>query len=232
MTYPNVLSEVETMRLVLHGRSLSRFGDGELKMASHVAGIKSQQSDPALSARLSAILKQSGKCLVGIPNIRSDTPKAAHWGKYLRYAWLLDDSIRYASSFVTRPDSAPWINTPEYWAAMASLWIGQDITIVRGSGKSLTMDDVDGARSVTEIVGPRQHAWADYDSILERITSTQPSRVLIGLGPTATVLAVDLCARGIHAIDLGHAAMFLRKFRRGEPMVVTEEDRAHDKVPA
>jgi hypothetical protein len=45
-------------------------------------------------------------------------------------------------------------------------------------------------------------------------------------------MAVDLCARGVHAIDLGHGGMFLRKRRRGQAMVVTDSDKAHDKAVA
>jgi hypothetical protein len=37
---------------------------------------------------------------------------------------------------------------------------------------------------------------------------------------------VDLCAKGVHAIDLGHVGMFLRKARAGRPMTVTTEDKA------
>jgi hypothetical protein len=227
--YPAVLSEFETLDRVLAGASLARYGDGELKMADHVAGIKSQVADRRLSNRLRGILLESGDCLVGIPNIRSDTPKAEHWGKYMRFAHLLTNRS-YASSFITRPDSAPWIDLPAYWARVESLWVGQDVTLVRGSTKSLTAADLAGAGTVTEIVAPRQHAWAEYETLLERIG--RPARTLICLGPTATVMAVDLCARGVHAIDLGHIGMFLRKRRRGEAMAVTEEDRAHDKVPA
>jgi hypothetical protein len=166
---------------------------------------------------------------VGIPNIRSDTPKAEHWGKYIRFAPVLTDR-RYVSSFVTRPDSAPWINTREYWDRLESLWRDQDVTLVRGSGKSLTCDDLDSARNVTEVLAPRQHAWAEYERLLERIGT--PTRVLLCLGPTATVMAVDLCARGIHAIDLGHVGMFRRKHLRGEPMWVTDAEKAVDRVLA
>jgi hypothetical protein len=101
---------------------------------------------------------------------------------------------------------------------------------VRGSTKSLTSDDLVGAATVTEVIAPRQHAWADYTSLLERVG--RPARALICLGPSATVMAVDLCAKGVHAIDLGHVGMFLRKRRRGDPMWVTEDDRSHDRVPA
>jgi hypothetical protein len=112
--YPKVLGELETMRLVASGRSIARYGDGELKMAGRSAGIKSQQWHPDLQQRLLDILQDSGDCLVGIPNIFSDTPKTDFWPKYIWSAELLVDRP-YVSSFITRPDSAPWINTPEYW---------------------------------------------------------------------------------------------------------------------
>jgi hypothetical protein len=38
-------------------------------------------------------------------------------------------------------------------------------------------------------------------------------------------MAVDLCAKGVHAIDLGHVGMFVHKKRRGEPMWVTDADK-------
>jgi hypothetical protein len=221
--YPQVVSEEKTLARVVHqGASLSRFGDGEFKLCRG-GGIKSQKAVDSLSKRLNEILKDSGECLVGIPNIRSDTPKAAHWAKYVGCCdWLVNRE--YCSAFVTRPDSAPWIDTPEYWEMIESLWVGRDITIVRGKTKSLVADDLVGAKRVTEIVAPLKDAWGDYESLLDRIG--HPDRVLICLGPTATVMAVDLCAKGIQGIDLGHIGMFLRKHRRGEPMWVSDTDRA------
>lgn len=219
--YPNVLGELETLRRVCEGRSIARFGDGELKMCRD-SGIKSQMPDRTLSQRLREVLRESGECLVGIPNIRSDTPKNAFWGKYMASADLLTDRP-YVSAFITRPDSAPWIDTPDYWRTLESLWVGQDVTLVRGSTKSLVAEDLVGARRVTEIVGPRQHAWAEYQSLLERIG--RPTRAILCLGPTATVMAVDLCARGVHAIDLGHMGLFYRKHVRGIPMWLSKDDK-------
>jgi hypothetical protein len=209
---------------VASGRSIARYGDGELKMAGRGVGIKMQQHHPELQRRLIEILKDSGDCLVGIPNIYSQTPKIEFWGKHASFASLLVDRP-YVSSFITRADSAPWINTPEYWSLLESLWVGKDVTLVRGSGKSLTPDDLIGARNIREILTPRQHSWAEYASIVGRV-GTPDHTVLICLGPAATVMAVDLCRKGVHACDLGHAALFLRKYRRGESPVVTDEDRA------
>jgi hypothetical protein len=39
------------------------------------------------------------------------------------------------------------------------------------------------------------------------------------------VMAADLCAKGVHAIDIGHVGLFLKKHRRGESMTVTEADK-------
>lgn len=245
--YPAVLSEDETLDLILSGRSIARYGDGELRIADHICNIKNQIADPKLTKRLAEILHDSGDCLVGVPNIEAvsernpDRQKVEYWGRYYLWTPRLFSNRKYVSAFITRPDSAPWINTPDYWDRMATLWKGRDVCVVRGSGKSFSAADLVGARTVTEIIAPRGQqngheylpgSWFDYDAIMERIISVKPKRVLLGLGPSATVMAVDLCARGIHALDLGHAAMFLRKFRKGEPTVVTEEDKAVDKVPA
>lgn len=229
MTYPTVLGELETLRLVASGRSIARYGDGELKMADRPVGIKSQEYHPRLNGRLADLLHASGECLVGIPNIHSETPKAEHWGKYQVYSRLLADRP-YVSSFITRPDSAPWINTEEYWTLLESLWRGQAVTLVRGSGKSFTAERLmeAGAGEVTEILAPRQHAFAEYDALIERIG--RPARALLCLGPTATVMAADLCARGVHAIDLGHGGMFYKKHVAGEAMWVTDEDKAVDRA--
>lgn len=234
--YPRVLSEDETMRQVLAGASIARYGDGEFKLCRD-SGIKNHDFHPVLARRLREILIDAGSCLVGIPNIHEvvaqhvSDQKVAHWTKYMPYCKFLVDRP-YVSSFITRPDSAPWIHRPDYWQAMETLWIDQDVTLVRGSGKSLTADDVLGARTVTEIIGPRRSAFTDYDDLMARVCSVNPRRVLLGLGPAATVMAADLCARGIHALDLGHAAMFLRKFRRSEPMQVTPEEKAQEAYPS
>lgn len=234
--YPRVLNEFDTLAAVVSGRSIARYGDGEFKMC-YGAGIKSQAGDPELSRRLAEILRDSGDCLVGIPNIlecmerNPSDQKRQFWSPHRKFGVLLGKR-EYVSSFITRPDSAPWIDTPDYWALLESLWKGQDITLVRGSGKSFTAERLMewGARSVREILAPRQHAWAEYEELLERIG--RPERAILCLGPTATVMAVDLCAKGVHAIDLGHCGMFAKKHYAGEPLWVTDEDKAVDKVPA
>jgi hypothetical protein len=221
--YPRTLTEHQTLARVVAGASLARFGDGELRQAESACNIKPQRADAALTARLRAILKDAGDCLVGIPNIHAHGPKDYHWKTYARFSKLLAEGTLYGSAFISRPDSAPWVDEPGYWALLQSLWRDRDVTLVRGTTKSFHRDLLlaAGATSVREVLCKPEHAWADYDAILAEIGT--PPRVLLCLGPTATVLAVDLCAKGIHAIDLGHAGAFWNKHLRGQPMWKTSD---------
>lgn len=223
MNWPRVYTEQETLDLICQGRSIARYGDGEFKVCREGAA-KAQPADKRLATMLRTILHDSGDCLVGLPNIYSGTPKLDLWRKHATAnVGLLSDAKSYASAFITRPDSAPWIDTPAYWAQLESLWVGQDVTLVRGSSKSLIAEDLVGAKTVTEVICRRQGAFAEYEQILARVGT--PTRALLCLGPAATALAVALCAKGVHAIDLGHVGMFLRKHRRGEPMWLSKDDK-------
>jgi hypothetical protein len=228
--YPTVLDESATLDLVVAGASIARYGDGEFHLAEN-GSIRTQRCVPDLAARLRGILKgDDAPCLVGIPNIRSNTPKAAFWEKYKRCSALLRPSQSYVSSFVSRPDNAPWLDTPSYWQRIEQLWAGKDVTLVRGTdpgetgGVSLLAEDLTSARSVREVIGPAVNAWAEYPRLMEEIGPLKNEYylkthvVLLCLGPTATVMAADLCKRGVHAIDLGHVGMFRRWHLRGESL--------------
>ena len=227
--YPRVLDEHATIAAALQGRSLARFGDGELKLCRG-AGIKSQEAHPGLARELRAILRAppGGPCLVCIPNIGAVglSPKELFWRSYRKPGVTrLFAGQPYGSSFITRPDSAPWIDTPLYWGSVRQLWRDRDVVLVRGSGKSLRPGELDGAGRVADLIAPRQHAYSAVDDLFAQL-SQEKRLVLLCLGPTATVLAFRLAAVGVQALDLGHLGMFLRKRAEGEPMIVTDEDRA------
>lgn len=225
------MPEVETLAHALVGRSLARFGDGELKLALG-RDAKSQRHDPDLAKALRAVLQDwSGPCLPCIPNIGpaglKATPKAAFWKTYTRreYAGLYRQEGIYGSSFITRPDSAPWLAGTFYWNMVRELWTGRDVVLVRGSTKSLVAEELADAASVATIVAPRQHAWENQAELF-RLLRREPRRVLLAIGATSTVLAHRLAHDGVHAVDVGHIGMFLRKAVRGEDAtVVSAEDR-------
>lgn len=228
MRYPAVLSEVGTIRRALEGANLARFGDGEIKLALGKSA-KSQEWNPDLSRALRQVLRDwRGRVLPCIPNIgRGDSPKELFWARYRSrdVVSLYDVGGFYGSSFVTRPDSAAQPFTPHYWDLVAQLWVGRDVVVVGGSGKSLKAMDLVGAASVEEIEAPRQHAWTAHLDLLNRLKGER-RRVFLCIGATATVLAWELAGYGVHALDLGHLAMFKRKAAAGAPLAVTDEDRA------
>ncbi len=231
MTWPTVIGESQTLDLVLAGHSLARFGDGEFALAEN-RSIRTQRAAPDLAERLREIVRGDRHCLVGVPNLAADLPpqKAKFWAKYQRCTALLTPDYAYVSSFMTRPDNAPWLDTPSYWARLERLWAKKDVVLVRGTdplgtgGISLLAADLRAATSVIEIVAPAVNAWTEYASVLAQIGT--PEIALLCLGPTATVLAVDLCRRGVHAVDLGHCGMFLHRHMQGLPMARTKAEKA------
>lgn len=210
MKYPKVLSEQATV-LSCQVLSCARFGDGELRVALG-GGCVSQTPDNRLAQELRTMLYQPPQgVLVCIPNVESETPRPAWKANWAvdKFVSMYDPDATYGSSFITRPDSAPWIDTPEYWSSVWDLWRGKDIVFVRGDYRSLRLDQLSEAATIREVVGPSKHAYAEIDRIEEEI-GKHHGPVIMCLGCAATALAVRLAKKGIHAIDLGHAGMFAR----------------------
>lgn len=228
MRYPAVLSEALTIQRALDGANLARFGDGEIKLALGKSA-KSQEHHPALEMALRQVLRDwRGRCLPCIPNIGAKTsPKESFWAQYRqdRFVRLYAADAFYGSAFISRPDSAPTPWDARYWALVAKLWAGREVVVVGGSGKSLKAGDLEGAAGVEELDCPRQNAWSEQPYLFDRLKG-EKRRVLLCCGATATVLAWQLSRVGVHAVDLGHLGMFLRKVRAGDPLTVTDEDRA------
>jgi hypothetical protein len=151
-------------------------------------------------------------CLVGIPNVNSATPKGESWGRFSAPGYTtMYKQQEYASSFISRPDSAPWIDNNEYWNRVHDLWRDRDVVLIAGEPrKSLRADDIAlQAKTVRTIEAPRRDAYAEIDRIEEEVCG-HPGPVLMCLGCTATVLAARLHKKGLWGIDLGHIGMFMR----------------------
>lgn len=208
--YPIVASEEATIEMILEGRSIARYGDGELRVALGRKCV-SQIADEKLAGELKAILRdEQNGLLVGIPNVESKTPKKESWSRFATPGYTtMYGQPSYVSSFITRPDSAPWIDTPAYWSRVNDIWRDKDVVLIAGDRKSIRIEDLANARSVREIQAPRQHAYSEIDRIEEEINGHN-GPVLMCLGCTATVLAARLQRKGLWGIDLGHIGMFMR----------------------
>lgn len=209
MKYPAVMSERETLAAALAGRSLARFGDGELSLATGGRSV-SQSANLKLRQELADLLTaRKPDALVCIPNIKSATPRAAFWQKYTRPIYTcLYRGDTYGSSFVSRPDNAPWIDTPDYWDAVRSLWRGKDVAYVGGQRTLADIIHTTGAASVWAIPAPKTDAYSVIDQLQETIGKF-PRPVVISLGAAGTVLAGRLARQGVQALDLGFVGNFM-----------------------
>ena len=211
MPYPTVLSEDETLDRALGGESVARFGDGELRLC--IGGFaRSQEATNNLRKELRRLLKEPSATLVCIPNIEP-TPRQRSWKPYRepRYVELYKLPV-YGSAFISRPDSAPWIDRYDYWEKVRALWRGRDITLVWEDSPSrdlsLTPDMLREAKSLRQVRGPAVDAYRRIDEI-EQDIGRPPGTVLLCLGATATVLAARLASKGVHAVDVGHVGTFM-----------------------
>jgi hypothetical protein len=206
--YPaDVADEFATMRAVRDGASLARFGDGELKMM-HGAGYVRQAGSPAIAAELRGVLNAPAPgCLVGIPTLHPDGPKIANWLRHRKRfeAVMTRKTGGWYSAFVTRPDSAPWIETPDYFELVTSVWRGRDVVAVCEPSNKLLPVLHATAGTVRHVVCPSEQCYGILDRLFAAVVVHGPPGALAVLchGVTATVLANRLADAGTQALDFG-----------------------------
>lgn len=221
MKTPLVAGEWETLIEILAGKSIARFGDGECRLMEG-GGCVSQIADPELRAELRSIMRnKDSHCLVGIPTFDQGGPKFGNWKKYIpRFAKFTRDGKQYHSAFISRPDSAPWINMAEYFDAIESLWRNEAVVLVHCGENSLSPDMLTSAAKVVSVKCARRDAYADIWHLQNTITTLcaveNINRVILCAGATATCLAYRLSMQGLHAIDIGHIGKFWRRYANPE----------------
>jgi hypothetical protein len=227
------MDEWSTLLDVANGRlSLSRWGDGEAKVATNRNCI-TQPTDPALAKQLRRMLANPDpRVVVAIPRIWPEEPPLATPAFWRQHRHVFERYCKpghiWGSSFVSRRDAWPIPDEPAYWRLFQSIWAGRPALLVTGSGKgSRTADGLLGtAGSVDVLDVPRQGAWSAYEGIMRDCVAWANAKVdpivVLACGTTATIGAYDLQTKhGIQAIDVGHAA---QAHARMDPR--EEEDKA------
>jgi hypothetical protein len=212
VSWPKVLGEFETIDRLLDGWSLQRHGDGELKVM-HGAGYSREPANADLTtALLAAFQSPAPRCLVGIPTMAPAGPKYENWTRHqARFELLLVEGREYASAFVSRPDSAPWINCRAYAQTVEMLWAGKRAVVVCEKGGSMIRTVSRRAARALHVSCPHREAFRSIDLLEANVLAREPQVVILCAGPTASVLANRLAAQGVHAIDLGSSGQFLGK---------------------
>ena len=206
-------SEIETLEEIHKGRSISRFGDGEFKLAGNRPCV-SQEKCPRLADELRCILLDGSddKCMVAIPPIDrmdliAEGKERIFWtGQQRVIKKFANPKAVYYSSFITRSSNMPYIDTPEFWNRIVDIWRDQDVVLVHGSERSLCERNMTEAKSVKYIKCLYRDAYRNIDDLQKQIEDLGIKKVLLCAGATATVLAWRL-KDSFHVIDLGHVGL-------------------------
>lgn len=200
------------------GKSIARYGEGELRYCVKGMPIKSQLYDSRLAVELLNGLKSPGECLLALPRVWNGMPAEKFWRQFEHDAYTKHYCFdNYGSAFISRSDMVHDIDRADYWANVRSLWAGKDVTLVGQSIKILPMSE---AKSVTFVKVPEVNAYAEIDNIeeevvktvsnLNRTKGTVEGPIFLCIGATATVLAIRLAKKGYHALDMGHMGRFMQ----------------------
>jgi len=211
---PRILSIPETVDQIVSGKSIARFGDGEIGIMCNEARWRFQRTDEKLAKRLTqVILSEEPEILIGLNDLYGDldfsnepyldalrayiTPETR--AKHMQFLSL--DRV-YANALISR--NANW----EIVKEQKRIWDGRDTVFVEGDQTRMGIgnDLFDNISSIRRILCPAENAFDRYEEILaECLKQSRDTLFLIALGPTASVLSYDLAKEGYHAVDIGHA---------------------------
>ena len=217
--YPEVLTETQTLEQILTRKiSFARYGGSELKLCRGKSVVR-QPASPAISRRLREILHSDYPSFaVGVPPFPdkariTDTSMDSYFRKLYSREW---ESVHYMankvylSSWVFWPFhcNLPHEKVPAYIDQLQRLWQGRDVTFVCNGRfeKAVSSSEIfNNTKSRSFVRAPDKNAYAQYDNLLRQSGGySKDNLFLLACGPTATILAYDLSAKGYQAVDIGN----------------------------
>lgn len=207
--------------IVYNKKSLSRFGDGELIwMNGGKLDSFQQYSDEFAEDLRKAFQNKNKNLLIGIPigifdskycNIRVKM----HWAIiksefYSRLIKFIDFNKKYSNASITRPyiDYTNYDYSTEAFKNLKRIWDNKKVVFVEGEKTKLGLgnDLFDNAKEIKRIICPAMNAYEKLDEIEKSIQKNveKTDLILTALGPTASILASDMCNEGYQIVDIGH----------------------------
>lgn len=211
-----IKSTEETLdEIIKNKKSIARFGDGELNIIYN-KNIKFQKFNKRLKNKLLEVLHSTMKnLLIGIMKFE-DLKHSAFWLKWFekykfRFRKLLNPNNIYYNSFITRFITLfkNKIDNKKFIAKFKTIWNNRNILIIEGDKTRVGIGNnlFSNSKSIKRIICPNINAFKVFNKILKYFHNhniDKDTLILIALGPTATVLAYELCKLGFQSIDIGH----------------------------
>lgn len=218
--------------LLSTGKSMVRFGDGEIVMIKGV-DLMLQKASPEIGEGLSKILAYPYDDLIvtipGIFDTLSDHRKESRqfWRDHLlfcrkTYEKYCNPDRVYYTTFVSRcyyyaKDRS---NCDRWFAKIRKIWENRDVVIVEGTKthNGVGNDLFDLAASVERIICPPSDAYGALSSILDACIGYDKDRMfLLSVGVAAKFLAVELFRKGYRVLDIGNLDMEYEWYVRKTP---------------
>lgn len=225
----HILNSIDTILYILKNKcSVSRFGDGEFQMITHLKahGTEAdfhmdsfQHYNVKLASRLMEVYESNAaNHLVCLPYALKDSSvfkgfERFFWERefFWRKDWLfcnrdltLIGDACFTRFYLNRRDIKDY---DLYVSYLKKIWNGKNILIAEGEYSRLGVGNglFDNAAEIHRLLCPSTDAFNKYDQILSEIKKIPRNiLILLALGHTATVLAYDLAKCGYQAIDIGH----------------------------
>lgn len=225
-----VQNELNTIKKLQQGYSISRYGDGEFRIING-AGILYQEYNKELQEKLKNILMQKEipeKLLIAIPPFYSKNSNGVYicqkriinkkvvdyWRKYIKKSEsilcesLFNDKKIYYSSFISRIES--FENKRRILGELSKIWLNKNVAIIINEifykkTEKLIKNSLKKSIIKDIIYCPQVNAYNEYNNILQKCLQHNKDVIfLIMAGPTASILTYDLCKNDYQAIDIGH----------------------------
>lgn len=217
----NVKTTEETVDKIIQGYSISRYGDGEFDIAFRKKGINFQKYELKLEILLKKILNSNlENHLVAIPRTLIDIGNLKRGEKYFWSRYYVKQRKKlernlpkekiYYDSMISR-FYMPYINPQKNIKVIKKLmdyFNDKKILIIEGENTRFGLGNslLHNSKEIQRIILPDKNSFEKYEEVMEFIINnfTKDIIILIALGPTATVLAYELCKNGFQALDIGH----------------------------
>ena len=229
---PKVFSIDETIDKILNEKaSISRYGDSEFLYIIDKINLPYQEYNELLSQRMKEILiSDKPNVLIGLPigyHSLDNLVKKSKLTWRSQIAWIyprLRKYLRLDRPYYNSSMTRFYIEyenkniSKKYFLKLRKLWEGRDVLLVEGDASRLGVgnDLFNNASSVKRILGPRHHAFKNYDELYNEVLKFDKSHlIMIAMGPTATVLSYDLALKGYQALDIGNIDIEYEWFQKG-----------------
>jgi len=231
----NIVNEIQTIKKIIEGKSITRFGDGEFYHLFNTnfkkgKGAGRQQCKPEIRSKLKEIIYSDNKfILIGISGFLAPDDQVLN--SYNYYTIYMKNFIKktiknlndkhtelmkrkFYSAEISRLTNSNQrdqiiILFNDFFSKNNFIFVGNKIVI-----KLIKNKFIDKFKSIDFYEVKRMHAYDDYDKIFndcQKMNLNKDKIYLLSIGITATILSYDLAKLNYQAIDIGHYFELLDK---------------------